>query len=148
MSMNLAFRTPDGEFHHGEVALDEGTTNPRRGSTTRSDFNERLLALIDAVDDVNYGYLMYSIDDEFTGFDTQGFARQILSTAIACTMDWLSKHPSIEYLVFTGATKDGTNNRPRVYRALAQLMAAKYGFKAFSEPTGHRRDVMFALQVR
>jgi hypothetical protein len=144
----FSYRTPDGKFYHGEVALDEGTTKPRRGVTNHSPFNNRILTLIDSTDDVEYGYLQYSIDQEFRGFNTQGFARQILSTVIACTLDWLEQHPRIGYLVYTAAANDNTNNRPGAYRALSHLMAKKYGFKAFSETTGIHNEYMFVMQVR
>lgn len=144
----FSFRTPsNNRFRYGEIALDEGTTRPRRGFD-RSEFNNRILTLIDSADDVNYGYLQYSIDEEFHGFNTQGFARQILSTVIACTLDWLKKHPSIQYLVYTAATNDGTNDRPGAYRALSHLMTKQYGFKAFSDVTGSSKESLFVLQVR
>ena len=144
----FSFRTPDGKFHLGEVSLDEGTTSPRRGTTERSPFNERITTIIDSTEDVYYGYLQYSIDDDFRGFNTQGFARQILSTVVACTMDWLKKHPSVPYLVYTAASNDGTNDRPGAYRALSHLMSKKYGFKAFSDVTGTSKESMFVMQVR
>lgn len=141
----FSFRTPDGVFHYGEVSLDEGTTRPVRGRE-RSEANNSILKFLNSQDDVEFGYLMYSIDNEFTGFNTQGFARQILSTVVACTMDWLKKHPSIQYIVYTAASNDGTNNRPSAYRALSHLMTKKYGFKAFSEITN--KVSFFGLQVR
>lgn len=144
----FSFRTPDRNFHHGEVSLDEGTTRPRRGTEQRSPFNERITTIIDSTEDVYYGYLQYSIDEEFRGFNTQGFARQILSTVVACTLDWLKKHPSVPYLVYTAASNDGTNNRPGAYRALSHLMTKKYGFKAFSDVTGTSKESMFVLRVR
>lgn len=143
----FSFRTPDGKFHHGEVSLDEGTTRPRR-DRERSAFSNRILTFLNSQDDVEFGFLMYSIDEDFRGFNTQGFARQILSTVVACTLDWLKKHPSIQYLVYTAASNDGTNNRPSAYRALSHLMTKKYGFKAFSEITGTNKESLFALQVR
>lgn len=142
----FSFTTPNGKVHVGEVALDEMSTKPYRGN--QSEFQQTILTLIDSTEDVELGYLQYSIDDDFTGFDTQGYARQILSTVIAAAMDWLKKHPRIKYLTYTAAKNDGTNNRPSVYHALSHLMSKKYGFKAFSNNPKLNQTGTYVLQVR
>lgn len=143
----FSFRTPDGKLHTGEIALEEGSTKPSRIGH-RSTLSNDILTLIDSTKDVEFGYLQYSIDDEFLGFNTQGFARQILSTVVAATLDWLRKNPRIQYLIYTAATNDGTNNRPSAYQALSLLMSRKYGFKVFSNNPKRGKSGTYVLQVR
>lgn len=144
----FSFDTPDGKLHTGEVSLNTGSTKPIRADGRRSKLTNDIITTLNATNDVEFGYLEYAIDEHFRGFNTQGFARRILSTVVSATLDWIKKHPSIKYIVYTAATNDGTNNRPAVYQALSALMSKKYGFNIISNNPSRGQEGLFILQVK
>ena len=75
-----------------------------------------------------YASLLYEINGSFDGFDTEGFARRILSTVIACALVWIKQNPKIIHIGYSASKDDGTNDRRRVYQSLTQQLSRRYGF--------------------
>ncbi len=98
----FAFDTPSGEQHSGMVLFHRNKSN--------------------------YATLIYEINDSFDGFNTEGFARKILSTVIASALDWIKQNPKVIYIGYSADKDDGTNDRRRVYQSLTQQLSKKYGF--------------------
>jgi len=98
----FAFETPSGEKHTGMILFHKNRSN--------------------------YATLLYEINDSFDGFNTEGFARKILSTVIACALVWIKQNPKIMYVGYSAAKDDGTNDRRGVYQSLTQQLSRRYGF--------------------
>lgn len=92
-----------------------------------------------------YASLLYEINGSFGGFNTEGFARRILSTVIACALEWIKQNPKITHIGYSASKDDGTNDRRRVYQSLTQQLSKKYGFGVIeNDPTSGE----YIVQVR
>lgn len=80
--------------------------------------------------------LLYEVNESFEGFNTQGFARQILSTVVTCAITWIKQNPKVKYMQYSAAKDDGTNNRRGVYKLLTNSLTKKYGFKVIVNNPG------------
>jgi hypothetical protein len=115
----FSFDTPSGEKHSGMVLFHRNKSN--------------------------YATLIYEINDSFDGFNTEGFARKILSTVIACALVWIKQNPKIMYIGYSAAKDDGTNDRRGVYQSLTRQLSKRYGFKVV---TNDPSSGEYIVQVR
>jgi hypothetical protein len=115
----FVFDTPSGEKHSGMILF-------HKNSST-------------------YASLLYEINGSFDGFNTEGFARKILSTVIASALVWIKQNPKIIHIGYSADKDDGTNDRRRVYQSLTQQLSKKYGFAvAKNDPSSGE----YIVQVR
>jgi hypothetical protein len=115
----FSFDTPSGEKHSGMVLFHRNKSN--------------------------YATLIYEINESFDGFNTEGFARKILSTVIASALDWIKQNPKIMYIGYSAAKDDGTNDRRGVYQSLTRQLSKRYGFKVV---TNDPSSGEYIVQVR
>lgn len=120
-----------GAAQAGVIRIEKATVSGQGVSGKETDDPAALLAsmFLDDDEQVSYGYLHYKINDKYTGFNTGGNGRRILSTVIMCTKQWLEQNPDAKYIMFSGESDSGANNRPQVYQALTAMFAKKLGFK-------------------
>lgn len=113
------FETPDKQKHEGQVLFHKH--------------------------EANRAVLLYEVNGSFEGFNTQGFARQILSTVVTCALTWVKQNPQVQYIQYTAEKDDGTNNRRGVYKLLTNTLCKKYGFKVVINNPGMGK---YMIQVR
>jgi hypothetical protein len=115
----FSFDTPSGAKHNGMVLFHKNRST--------------------------YATLLYEINESFDGFNTEGFARKILSTVIACALVWIKQNPKIIHIGYSADKDDGTNDRRGVYQSLTQQLSRRYGFKVV---TNDPSSGEYIVQVR
>ena len=141
------FEIPNEKKHHLEIMIDKASATGDGISGKNEDDPVSMMAALylDPDENINYGYLHYTIDGKYTGFDIKGFIRPVFSTVITCTKLWLDQNSDVKYLVYSGENDEGAQNRQRAYQALTATFAKKFGFKVVS----NNPDVgTYILQVR
>lgn len=153
------FPLPTGEVQYGKIFLDKETIS-EHGITGADDVESRkdvdspmsFLASLMLADDeeISYGYLHYRINETYTGFNTGGYARRILSTVIACTRIWVEQNPDVKYIMYNATADSGAKNRERVYQVLTKAFAEQLGYKIVVNGGAERPELdgTYLLRVR
>jgi hypothetical protein len=158
-SFQFSLDLPTGETKYGKIFIDKETIS-EHGITGSDDTESRkdvdspmsFLASMMLSDDeeISYGYLHYKIAESYTGFNTGGQARRILSTVIACTRIWVDQNPDVKYIMYNATSDSGAQNRERVYQVLTKAFAEQLGYKVVVNGGAERPELAgtYLLQVK
>lgn len=158
-SFQFSFNLPTGATKDGMIFIDKETITSHGeidsdGAESRKDVESPLTMLASFMmaddEEISYGYLHYQIDKSYSGFNTGGHARRILSTVIACTRIWVEQNPDVKYIMYNATSDSGAQNRERVYQVLTKAFAEQLGYKIVINGGAERPELdgTYLLQVK